>query len=114
MVTDTSHIYLNTLCKENPSSVAVDDILTRYGHSVLDQYTQQGKRWKSARIEDSSVALGVVRELDRLREEYPKLRYLLLVQDAKAEQKGQFRVHINRQGRKIVTMKAKKRTGLRD
>ncbi len=114
METDTSHIYLNTLCKEDPSGAAVDDVLARYGHSVLDEYTQQGKRWKSARIEDCSVALGVVRELDHLREEHPKLRYLLLVQDVKTERKGQFRVHINRQGRKIVTMKAKKRIGLRD
>lgn len=70
METDTSHVYLNTLCKEDPSGAAVDGILVKYGHKVLDEYTQQGKRWKSARIEDCSVALGVVRELDCLREEY--------------------------------------------
>lgn len=59
METDTSHIYLNTLCKEDSSGAAVDGILARYGHSVLDEYTQQGKRWKTARIEDCSVALRV-------------------------------------------------------
>ena len=115
MTTCDPYIYLNTLCKEDQAEDAVNDILAKRAHLVLDTCTTgQGKRWKSVIIKDPSITLELVQELDNVRHEYPKLRYLLLVEDEKAAQKGQFRVHVNRRRKKVVTLKAKKRIGLRE
>ena len=105
------YIYINTLCKEPQSKLMIDDTFDRYEHCTLDEHTAQEGRWKSVTINDSSIVERLIHELDCVHTEYPKFKYLLLIEHENSS-KGQYRVHINRQGRKIVTMKAKRRIRL--
>ena len=105
-------IYLKTLCKEPDSCLMIDTLLERYPHRVVDEYIQQGARWKTFLVDDVSELEGLSQGLDWVHDGFPKVKYLLLLELGNPEGDGQYRIHINRQGRKIVTKKARKRVAL--
>ena len=107
------YLYLSCLCFNTNCQLELENKLRKFSPRKISEETHKDSIKTTFIIGDISKIQNVIYDLDKIHMNYKKFRYLLLQEHGlPLEVKGQFRIHINKEGKKITTKCARKRIGL--
>jgi len=103
------YIYLSYICREVKCLNKVEKDTAKFNMKFLSMDGEGEVTQYRFTIKDVNLLKIVENTMNEIHKSYPKFRYFLTVEDE--TDKGNYRVYINKKGKKIVTKAARKRIG---
>tara|TARA_B100000497_G_C7447212_1_gene277613 strand:+ start:307 stop:648 length:342 start_codon:yes stop_codon:yes gene_type:complete len=104
-----SYIYLSIICRNVECLRNAEKELRKLNPKLLSMDSEGEVTQHSFTINDVNLLQSIEDIMNRIHCQYPKFRYFMTVENDIGQ--GQYRVYINKKGKKVVTKNATKRIG---